>query len=167
MKTEELKNILEEINRELIREKKLAEGERVITFAEDINSEYVNIIVSPGHLKDVMRILKTDPRLNFDFLFNMTGMDWGKDLGIIYHLESKANDVVVVVRTHIEDRENPEVDSMEDLWFTAHLHEREIYDLFGIRFRGHSNLKRIFLTPGFKGHPLRKDYEDDFMIIRK
>ncbi len=167
MKREELKNILENINRELSSEKKLAEGEQVILFPEDIVSEYLNIIVAPQHLKDVMRILKTDPELNFDYLFNMTGMDWGKNLGIIYHLESKSNDIVVVVRTHIEDRENPEVDTMEDLWFTAHLHEREIYDLFGIRFRGHSNLKRIFLTPGFKGHPLRKDYEDDFMIIRK
>ncbi len=167
MTREELKQYLEALNDRLGKEKPAEETGPVMTFPEDIVSEYLNIEVKPSHLQAVMKELKNNPELDFDYLFIMTGMDWGKELGILYHLESKKHDHVLVVRTKIEDRKNPEVDSMEDLWFTAHLHEREIFDLFGIRFKGHSNLKRIFLTPGFKGYPLRKDYEDDFMIIRK
>ena len=64
----------------------------------------------------------------------------------------------IVLKTRCHDRENPSVPSVISLWQGADLQEREIYDLMGIRFEGHPNLKRLFLWDGFQGHPLRKDY---------
>ncbi len=140
---------------------------QLINILEDNPSDFIDIEVHPGQLKSFMRFLKEDPELAFDSLFNMTGMDWGKELGAIYHLESRKHGHELTVRVKTGDRENPVLDTVEDLWFAAHIHECEIYDLFGIRFRGYDGLKRLFLTPAFKGYPLRKDYEDDYMIIRK
>ncbi len=139
----------------------------IISAIDDLSGTIVNVEIPPTHLTEFMKRLQSDPELQFDYLFDMIGMDWGKELGILYYLKSTVLHHKIVVRIKIEDRENPEVDTMENIWKAAHLQEREIFDLFGIRFKGHSNLKRIFLRKDFKGYPLRKDYEDDYMIIRK
>ncbi len=141
--------------------------EKLIKVLEDLPRQILRVEIPMSHLQSFMKRLKDDPELNFDYLFDMIGMDWGKELGIIYHLVSTKKGHRIMVSIKIPDRENPEVETMENLWKAAHLQEREIFDLFGIRFKGHSNLKRIFLTEDFKGYPLRKDYEDDYMIIRK
>ena len=138
-----------------------------ISALEDMSGEYLNVEIPSAGLIPFMKRLKEDAELQFDYLFDMIGMDWGNELGILYHLVSTTRGHHLIVRIKIEDRENPEVDTVENIWKAAHLQEREIFDLFGIRFKGHSNLKRIFLAEGFKGYPLRKDYEDDYMIIRK
>ncbi|WP_372973339.1 NADH-quinone oxidoreductase subunit C, partial [Muriicola sp.] len=101
----------------------------------------------------------------FDYLFCLTGVDWGEELGVIYHLESTTKRHILVVKVSTADRENPELDTVCDLWFTAEFHEREVFDFFGIRFRNHPNLKRLFLTEDWEGYPLRKDYEDDVNMI--
>ncbi len=145
-----------------------ATGEnQLIGILEDIPSPFLNIEIPASHLKTFLQRLKEDPELDFDVLFNMAGMDWGKTLGVIYFLESYTKKHAITVSVQSEDRENPLLPTVSDLWFAAHLHECEIYDMFGIRFEGHNGLKRLFLTPDFEGFPLRKDYEDDYMIIRK
>lgn len=141
--------------------------DKLIGALEDMPTVIANVEIAASHLIPFMERLKSDPELQFDYLFDMIGMDWGKELGVIYHLVSTVKGHRLMVRVKTAGRENPELDTVENIWKAAHLQEREIFDLFGIRFRGHSNLKRIFLSDGFKGYPLRKDYEDDYMIIRK
>ncbi len=167
MTNEELKNYIETWNDDAEFLQEAATENQLIGVLEDMPSPFLNIEIPLTHLKTFLKRLKEDPQLNFDTLFNMAGMDWGKELGVIYFLESSQFNHAVTVRVKTGDRENPVLPTVSDLWFAAHLHECEIYDMFGIRFEGHNGLKRLFLTPDFEGFPLRKDYEDDYMIIRK
>jgi NADH:ubiquinone oxidoreductase subunit C len=134
-----------------------------VTFNEE-ESKFLTINVSKDQYYDVMKSLRN---LGFDYLFSMTGMDWGKELGVTNHLENTQENFMVVVKLKLEDRDNPEIPTLENIWKTAHLHEREIYDLFGINFIGHSVMKRLLLTEDWEGYPMRKDWKDDSkMIIR-
>jgi NADH:ubiquinone oxidoreductase subunit C len=137
-----------------------------LEFTEE-ESEFLNVIVPKEQLHNVCQQLKNNKDLNFDYLFCMTGMDWGVELGVIYHLESTAFRHNIVVKVKTEDRDNPLLDSVTDIWLTAEYHEMEIYDFFGIKFNNHPNLKRLFLTPDWTGYPLRKDYVDEINMIVK
>ena len=111
--------------------------------------------------------LKSNTETQFDYLFCLSGVDWGEKLGVVYHLESTTLRHMLVVKVEAEDREQPYLDSVYDIWATAEFHEREVFDFFGIKFNNHPNLKRLFLTEEWIGYPLRKDYEDETnMIIR-
>ena len=81
-----------------------------------------------------MSQLKYNSETSFDYLFCLTGIDYEKTLGIIYHLESTAHRHQLVVKVQTEDRENPTFDSVWDIWRTAEFHEREVFDFFGIKF---------------------------------
>ncbi|MDR1338977.1 MAG: NADH-quinone oxidoreductase subunit D [Prevotellaceae bacterium] len=99
---------------------------------------------------------------NFDFLFDMTGMDYGDSLGVIYYLsQSSSPRNMIALKTGVDDREKPELFSVHDLWDSANVYEREVYDFFGIRFINHPDMRRIFLRADWKGYPLRKDYDAD------
>lgn len=135
-------------------------------FSEE-ESEFLNVIVSKEQLHSVCSQLKSHPDLKFDYLFCLTGMDWGEELGVIYHLESISNRHNIVVKVKTDDRENPTLDSLCDIWRTAEFHEMEVFDFFGIKFNNHPNLKRLFLTPDWVGYPLRKDYVDEANMIVK
>ena len=130
-------------------------------------SEFLNIEVEPAQLHALMTTLKQDDQTKFDYLFCLSGVDWGESLGVVYHLESTEFRHRLVVRTKTEDRETPVLDSVSDIWYTAEFHEREVYDFFGIKFNNHPNLKRLFLTEEWEGWPLRKDYVDDINMIIK
>ena len=84
---------------------------------------------------------------------------------VIYHLRSSPHHHSIVLKAQIEDRENPKVDTVSDIWRTAEFHERETYDFFGIVFKDHPDLRRIFLEDDWVGFPLRKDYVDEINII--
>lgn len=137
-----------------------------LEFTEE-ESQFLNISVQPADLHQLMAQLKTNTDTNFDYLFCLTGVDWGKELGVVYHLESTTHRHIIVVKVKTEDRENPVFDSVYDIWKTAEFHEREAYDFFGIKFNNHPNLKRLFLTEDWDGFPLRKDYVDDINMIVK
>jgi len=130
-------------------------------------SEFLNVIVPKEQLHSICNQLKTNPNLKFNYAFCITGMDWGKDLGVIYHLESTEFKHQIVVKVMIDDRENPVLDSVHDIWQTAEFHELEIFDFFGIKFNNHPKLRRLFLTPDWDGYPLRKDYVDEANMIVK
>ena len=104
------------------------------------------------------RFLKESFVLDFDYLTNITGVDYFDDFEVVYQLISMKNNHSLTLKTRAYGRENSSVPSVTSLWRGAELQEREIYDLMGIRFEGHPNLKRIYLWEGFEGHPLRKDY---------
>jgi len=135
-----------------------------LEFTEEA-SQFLNIHVTAEHLHDLMSRLKSNPETQFDYLFCLSGVDWGEKLGIVYHLESTTKRHIVVVKVTTEDRENPMFDTVYDIWATAEFHEREVFDFFGIKFRNHPNLKRLFLTEDWIGYPLRKDYEDETNMI--
>lgn len=135
-----------------------------LEFTEE-ESQFLNIQVPAEHLHNLMSRLKSDPETQFDYLFCLSGVDWGEKLGIVYHLESTSKRHILVVKVTAENRETPVLDSVYDIWATAEFHEREVFDFFGIKFTNHPNLKRLFLTEDWIGFPLRKDYEDETNMI--
>ncbi len=137
-----------------------------LEFTEE-ESQFLNITVQKEDLHEICSKLRTSPELDFDYLFCLTGMDWGEELGVIYHLESIDKKHAVVVKVKTSDRENPTLDTVSDIWRTAEFHEMEVFDFFGIRFNGHANMKRLFLPPEWTGYPLRKDYEDEINMVIK
>lgn len=110
---------------------------------------------------DLALQLRNDKESPFDFLVCMTGMDWGDTLGVMYHLRSSVTGQNIVLRTETSNRENPELLSVSDIWATANLNEREVFDFFGIRFINHPDMRRLFLRNDWVGFPLRKDYKAD------
>jgi NADH/F420H2 dehydrogenase subunit C len=137
-----------------------------LEFTEE-KSQFLNITVQPEQLQQLMTQLKVNSETNFDYLFCLSGMDWGAALGVVYHLESTTHRHQLVVKVKTEDRENPTFDSVWTIWRTAEFHEREVFDFFGIQFNNHPNLKRLFLTEDWDGFPLRKDYVDEINMIIK
>ena len=120
--------------------------------------QYLNVTVSPEKWHSFASQLKESKELAFDYLFNLTGVDYGDNLGVVYHLDSTTHHHVVVVKV-ATSRENPEIPTICDIWITAEFHEREAFDFFGIKFTNHPDLRRIFLDEDWKGFPLRKDYD--------
>jgi NADH-quinone oxidoreductase subunit C len=115
-------------------------------------------VVNKESLFAVASYLKTTPGLDFDYLTSITAVDYPDYFEVVYQLTSLQHKHSLVVKTRCYGRDNPTLPSVVSLWRGADFQEREIYDLMGISFDGHPNLKRIFLWEGFQGHPLRKDY---------
>jgi len=137
-----------------------------LEFTEE-KSQFLNITVQPEHLHQLMSQLKNNTETKFDYLFCLSGVDWEKEMGIVYHLESTTHRHTIVVKVKTPDRENPTFDTVCDIWYTAEFHEREVFDFFGIKFNNHPNLKRLFLTEEWDGFPLRKDYVDEINMVIK
>lgn len=133
------------------------------TFEE--GKQFLAVTVVPEKLHQLMQSLKERPDTSFDYLFCITGVDIQNKLQVVYHLKSMTHGHQVVLKTETEDREKPEMDSVVDLYKGAELHENEIFDLFGIVFKGHPNLRRMFMPEDWNGYPLRKDYVDEINII--
>ena len=123
------------------------------------------IVVDKNQLLSVTTQLKEDPKTNFDFLFCQTAVDYISRFEVVYHLTSTTFRHDLVLKVLLDDREHPEVESVYSLWMAAELYENEIFDLFGIRFLNHPNLRRIMLGNDWPGYPLRKDYTDVNILI--
>ena len=135
-----------------------------ITFPEE-ELQFLTLNVNPDDLYQLAKQLKEDVDTSFDYMFCQTGIDWLENMEVVYHLRSTSHGHEVVVRTQITDREKPIVDSVYDFWKTADFHEREIFDLLGIRINNHPDLRRILLDEDWEGYPLRKDYVDEINIV--
>ena len=131
----------------------------------EINSKILNIECPREKVHEYSGKLKSDEKLQLDFLFCQTAIDWPEHLEVIYHLRSSDLHHELCMRVKTENRENTDVDSVCDIWRTAEFHEREIYDLFGVIFKNHPDLRRILLEDDRIGYPLRKDYVDEVNII--
>ncbi len=123
-----------------------------------VESSEGSLVVKADSLLPVLTFLKDNDTLKFDYLNYITAVDYFSYFEVVYQLTSLEHNHTVVLKTRCYGRENPAVPSVIGLWQAADFQEREIYDLMGISFEGHPNLKRIFLWEGFPGHPLRKDY---------
>jgi len=119
------------------------------------------ITVKPGHIVDICKALRDAPQTSFKYLSMIAGLDYlpqSPRFGVVYNLYSHRNHNRVTLKTRLADDAAPAIDSVVPVWSTANWHEREAYDLLGIRFRGHPDLRRILMPENWVGHPLRKDY---------
>ncbi|HEY6006487.1 MAG TPA: NADH-quinone oxidoreductase subunit C [Anaeromyxobacter sp.] len=118
-------------------------------------------VVKKDRLVEVCRFLKTEPGLELDFLEDETAVDWPKRnvIEIVYHLLSYKHRHSIVLKVEVA-RDAASAPTVEGVWKTANWFEREIYDLFGVEFPGHPDLRRIMLPDDWIGHPLRKDYQE-------
>ncbi len=128
----------------------------VVEFSEDPGEPWV--VVKPGALVEISRYLRDTPEIALDFCMDLSGVDHPDRMESVIHLYSMKNLHRFVVKVKVP-REKPEVPTVEGIWPAANWHERESYDLFGIEYVGHSDLRRILLPEDWVGHPLRKDYK--------
>ncbi len=116
--------------------------------------------VDPARIVEVLRLLRDDPELEFEMLTDLTAVDYLGEVSrfeVVYHLYSVAKNHRVRIKARVAE-DAPEIESAVSLWPSADWMEREVWDLYGIRFRNHPDLRRILLYEQFDGHPLRKDY---------
>ena len=147
-----------------------------MTLAEQVKTKYPNLIleafeqhgdsvvvIKKEAVKSMASSLKTDPAFQFNLLTDLTAVDYlhweEKEIRFeaIYNLFSLAKNHRLFIKARVPEMD-PTIDSVASLWPAANWYEREIWDMFGIRFKGHPDLKRILMYEGFEGHPLRKDY---------
>ncbi|WP_420577292.1 NADH-quinone oxidoreductase subunit C [Ekhidna sp.] len=127
---------------------------------EDEASTPKALLIHKDHVVNVCSLLHTYEKTYFDSLSCLTGLDNGEEkntMEVIYNLYSIPFDLHLALKVEL-DRSKPEIDSVTKIWRTADWHEREAYDLLGIQFKGHPDLRRILLPDDWEGHPLRKDY---------
>ena len=134
-----------------------------------VSVEGTALIVPPTHLPAVCRFLKDNERFGLDYLANLTAVDYLPDrMDVVYHLYSMAQKHGPVALRVTLPRSQPVVASVTPIWRGAEFQEREVYDLYGVTFEGHPDLRRILMWDGFQGHPMRKDYvpEDQNVLDR-
>lgn len=116
------------------------------------------VLVKAESLTAVVEYLQTADEFKLDYFNYVTAVDYYNYFEVVYQLTSTKHNHSIIVKTRCYDRNNPTVPSLTGIYHGADFQEREVYDLMGIKFEGHPNLKRIFLWNGFDGYPLRKDF---------
>ena len=134
-----------------------------IAFAE--GGQWLNADVTPADWKSFASLLRNTSGLEFDYLFCETCIDWKTHLTMVYHLESTIHRHQLVIKIKL-DRTKPEIETVCDIWRTAEFHEREIFELFGVNFLNHPDLRNLILPDVWEGFPLRKDYDDPVNMIK-
>lgn len=143
---------------------KLSELLPSISFEE--GGQWLNVNVDPNDWLPLAKSLRSHHGLSFDYLFCLTCIDWKTHLTMVYHLESTQHRHILVVKSRL-DRGHPEIETVSQLWRTAEFNEREVYELFGVSFLNHPDLRLLILPDGWEGRfPLRKDFEDPVNMIR-
>lgn len=120
-------------------------------------------VVKKDKILDVLKFLRDDPGTSFDFLMDVTAVDWlGSEprFEVVYHLYSSKKNHRIRVKTKVSE-ESAEIETATGIWKGANWFEREVWDMYGIQIKGHPDLRRILMYEGFEGHPLRKDYQKD------
>lgn len=134
------------------------------TFEE--GGEWLTVNVEPQNWLSIAQQLRSDDALFFDYLFCLTCIDWKTHLTMVYHLSSTRYRHNMVVKAKL-DRNKPEIETVSHIWRTAEFHEREVYEMFGVNFLNHPDLRLLILPDGWEGkNPLRKDFEDPINMIR-
>ena len=131
------------------------------------SKQYPTIVVPAEKFHAFAKALKEKEELSFDYLFCLSGVDMKTYLMTVYHMESTKHGHQLVVKVKMNNRDNPKVHTVSDIWLTADFLEREVFDLFGIKFDKHPDLRRLLLDDDFVGYPLRKDFVDDINIVER
>ncbi len=119
------------------------------------------VTVKPGRIVDICRFLRDDPATLFKYCSVVAGIDYhpaSPRFAVVYNLYSHKDHSRLTLKAYLADDSAPVIDSVTPVWNGADWHERETFDLYGIRFRGHPNLKRILMPEDWVGYPLRKEY---------
>lgn len=146
-------------------ELKISITELIPSASFEEGSEWTTVSIGPEEWGRIARQLRSALQLHFDYLFCVTAVDWKTHFTVVYHLTSTVHRHTLVVKVKL-DRDHPELATVSGIWRTAEFHELEAYDLMGVVFTGHPDLRRLFLTDDWKGWPLRKDYEDPVNMIK-
>ena len=134
------------------------------TFEE--GGEWISINIESKDWLPVAEKLRNDETLFFNYLFCVTCIDWKTHLTMVYHLSSTIHRSSIVIRTKL-DFNKPEIESVSHIWRTAEFHEREVYEMFGVNFLNHPDLRLLILPDGWEGrNPMRKDFEDAINMIK-
>ena len=143
---------------------RLLTGEELAGHVRDAVPEAVevwndrDVVIRSDDVVNVCSYLTETPGLEFNYLNAISAVDYVEYFEVVYHLTSMIHNHSATLKTRIYSREGASVPSVVDIWHGADLQEREVWDLMGIQFTGHHNLKRVLLWEGFPGHPLRKDF---------
>ena len=128
--------------------------------------QWLTITISPGDWHLLADKLRHAPSLLFDYLFCLTCIDWKTHLTMVYHLDSTRFRHIIVVKAKLNPVE-PAIETVSDIWKTADFHEREVYEMFGVNFINHPDLRLLILPDGWEGKkPMLKDFEDPVNMIR-
>ncbi len=133
----------------------------------ELGPEYIlDLDIPPTIYTELVQFLKDDDKLGLDLLLQLSAIDWKDHFDVIIHLLSATEGHKLFLRCRVE-KEAAEIDTISSIFRGAEWHEREVYDLFGIKFRNHPDMRRIFLKNDFSGHPLCKDFEDRKRVIKR
>lgn len=146
-------------------------AENIATYLQELDpaivmeegGEWTTVQVPVGAWKGVARKLFAEQHLNF--LFCVTCVDWKTHLSMVYHLRSTISDTTLVVKVQLSN-DQPAIDTVSDIWRTAEFHEREAFEMFGVTFIGHPDLRKLILPDDFEGFPMRKNFEDPVNMIK-
>ena len=130
----------------------------------DESGEWLNVSVEAAAFRSFAEQIRMDV-LDLDYMFCLTCVDWKTHLTMVYHLSSTTYRHNIVVKVKL-DRNKPEIDTICDIWRTAELHEREVFEMFGVIFLNHPDLRLLILPDDFVGYPMRKDFEDPINMIK-
>jgi NADH:ubiquinone oxidoreductase subunit C len=141
--------------------------EKGMPIMPESGGEWLNVFVEPADFRTLMELIRNDASLQMDYLFCLTCVDWKTHLTAVYHLTSTENrQRTLVVKVKL-DREKPEIVSVSDIWRTAEFLEREVYEMYGVWFQNHPDLRLLILPDGWEGKfPMRKDFEDPVNMIK-
>ncbi len=134
-----------------------------VSFEE--TGEWLQVLVAAEDWKLFAQQLHTSAELQFDYLFCLTCVDWKTHLTMVYHLTSTTYRHNVVIKVKL-DSVNPFIETVSDIWRTAEFHEREVFEMFGVNFLHHPDLRKLILPDDWIGYPLRKNYEDPINMIK-
>jgi NADH-quinone oxidoreductase subunit C len=136
------------------------------SFTPDESGEWLNLPVPAGSFLITAELLRNNTTLNFNYLFCLTCVDWKTHLTMVYHFTSTDHRQPLVIKVQL-DRARPEIETVSHIWRTADFNEREVYEMFGVNFLNHPDLRLLILPDGWEGkNPMRKDYEDPVNMIK-
>ena len=132
----------------------------------DEGGEWLNVTIEPMDWLPFALRLRNTEGLYFDYLFCVTCIDWKTHLTMVYHLSSTKYRHNMVIKAVLK-RDEPEIETVSHIWRTAEFHEREVYEMFGVNFLHHPDLRLLILPDGWEGkNPMLKDFEDPINMIR-
>ncbi|MYA51706.1 MAG: NADH-quinone oxidoreductase subunit C [Chloroflexi bacterium] len=123
-----------------------------------VESDESAVWIEPSAIADVCAFLRDDPAHDYQMLGSLTAVDYVEYFEVVYHLTSLSRNATAILKARVYGRDDVSLPSVTGVWRGATLQEREAWDLMGVGFDGHPNLKRILTWEGFQGHPLRRDY---------
>ena len=145
-------------------QQKITELSPTVAFEE--GGQWLTLLVEPANWHVLAAQLRQQEDLYFDYLFCLTCIDWKTHLTMVYHLDSTKYRHNIVVKV-VLDKTNPAIETVSDIWQTANFHEREVYEMFGVNFLHHPDLRLLILPDGWEGkNPMLKDFEDPINMIK-